>query len=65
MILLHDNARPYVAKIVKDTLSALQWEITIRRVFTRLCFLSLFRSMARPYWRNFKTYEEIKKKMTQ
>jgi len=41
MILLHDNARPYVTKIVKDTLSALQWEITTRRVVTRLCFLSL------------------------
>jgi len=27
MILLHDNARPHVAKIGKDTLSAFQWEI--------------------------------------
>jgi len=27
MILLHDNARPHVAKVIKDMLSTLQWEI--------------------------------------
>jgi len=27
VILLHNNARSYVAKVIKNTLSALQWEV--------------------------------------
>jgi len=27
MILLHNNARPHVAKIIKDMLSTLQWKV--------------------------------------
>jgi len=34
MILLHDNARSHVAKVVKDTLSALQWEIVPHVVYS-------------------------------
>jgi len=44
IILLHDNARLHIVKVVKDTLSALQWEIlyvAYSSDFFRLSFISI------------------------
>jgi len=45
---LHDNARPHVAKIVKDALTALQWQILPHVICSLNCAPSdyyLFRLM--------------------
>jgi len=41
VILLHDNTRSHVAKIVKDTLSTSMGSLITCRVFIRLCFFRL------------------------
>jgi len=48
VILLHDNARSHIAKIVKDTLLSLQWEVLLHVAYSLDCAPSdhhLFRSM--------------------
>jgi len=62
---LHDNACPYVPKILKDTLSALQQEILPHAAYSSDSASSdyhLFWSMQHDLAdQHFKTYEEIKK----
>jgi len=37
VILLHDNARPHVAKVVKKYLETLKWDFTAPVVFSEYC----------------------------
>jgi len=64
VILLHDNAQSRVAKIIKNMLSALQWEVLPRAAYSLDCAPSdyhLFRSMQHDFAdQHLKTYEEIK-----
>ena len=49
MILLHNNARPYVTKLVKETLKTLHWEVLLHVAYSLDCAPAdyhLFRSMA-------------------
>jgi len=64
VILLH-NAQSRVAKVIKDTLSALQWELLPHSAYSLVCAPSdyhLFRSMQQVGLadQQLKTYEEIK-----
>lgn len=65
VILLHDNARPHIAKAVKDTLSDLQWEVLPHPAYSPDCAPSdyhLFRSMQHSLAdQHFKSYESVKK----
>jgi len=62
-VILYENARWHVAKIIKDTLSALHWEVLLHATYS--CTLSdyhLFRLMQHGLAEeHFKTYEKIKK----
>lgn len=64
-ILLHDNARPHVAKPVQDTLKALKWEILSHPPYSPDLAPSdyhLFRSMAHSLkGRHFVNFEDLKK----
>ena len=49
VILLHDNARPHVTKLVKETLEALRWEVLPHAAYSLDCVrfdYHLFQSMA-------------------
>lgn len=65
VILLHDNARPHVAKHVKNALEALKWEILPHAPYSPDCAPSdyyLFRSMQSALQnQTFRNQEEIKK----
>lgn len=65
VILLHDNARPHVAKPVKTYLETLQWEVLPHPPYSPDIALSdfhLFRSMAHGLAdQRFHSYEEAKK----
>lgn len=65
IILLHDNARPHVAKVVKETLEALRWEVLPHAPYSPDCAPSdyhLFRSMAQALAEErFNTYEDVAK----
>jgi len=45
VILLHNNARPHVAKVVKKYSETLKWDFTAPAVFSGHCFFWLFRRM--------------------
>lgn len=64
VILLHDNARPHVAKTVKDTLEALNWDVLAHPPYSPDLAPSdyhLFRSMAHGLAeQKFGSYEDIK-----
>jgi len=64
VIFLHDNARPHVAKVVKNTLEALQWDVLPHPPYSPDIAPSdyhLFRSMAHGLAEeNFTSYEEAK-----
>ncbi|KAG5319831.1 MOS1T transposase, partial [Pseudoatta argentina] len=65
VILLHDNARPHVAKPVKTYLETLKWEVLIHSLYSPDIAPSdfhLFRSMAHGLAdRRFHSYEEAQK----
>ncbi|KAG5322299.1 MOS1T transposase, partial [Pseudoatta argentina] len=65
VILLHDNARPHVAKPVKTYLETLKWEVLTHPLYSPDIALSdfhLFRSMAHGLAdRRFHSYEEAQK----
>ncbi|KAG5327442.1 SETMR methyltransferase, partial [Pseudoatta argentina] len=65
VILLHDNARPHVAKPVKTYLEALKWEVLPHPLYSPTTSPSdfhLFRSMAHGLAnRRFHSYEEAQK----
>lgn len=65
VILLHDNARPHVAKVVKKTLEALQWDVLPHPPCSPDIAPSdyhLFRSMAHGLAeQHFHSYEDAKK----
>jgi [histone H3]-lysine36 N-dimethyltransferase SETMAR len=64
IILLHDNARPYVAKLVKEILEALGWD-----VLPHLPFSDVAPSNYHLFWlmqhgiseQHFNVFEDIKK----
>ena len=64
VILLHDNARPHVTKLVKETLEA-RWEVLPHAVYSLDCAPSdyhLFRSMAHALAEeHFNSYEDVEK----
>ena len=64
VIFLHDNARPHVAKVVKDTLEALQWDVLPHPPYSPDIAPSdyhLFRSMTHGLAeQHFTYYEETK-----
>lgn len=65
MILLHDNTRPHVAKIVKETLTELEWEVLPNVAYSPDLVPSdynLFRSMQHGLKdTRFRDYEEVRK----
>jgi histone-lysine N-methyltransferase SETMAR len=65
VIFQHDNARPHIAKPVKETLEALRWDVLPHPPYSPDIAPSdyhLFRSMQHGLsGQHFKTYEEIKK----
>jgi len=65
MIFQHDNARPSVAKPIKETFEALNWDVSITpAVFSRIALSDyhLFRSMTHSLSeQRFHSYEDIKK----
>ena len=65
MILLHDNARPHVAKSVKIYLETIQWEVLPHPPYSpgiAPTDLHLFRSMGHGLAdQRFHSYEEAKK----
>ena len=64
MIFQHDNARPHVAKVVKDTLEALNWDVLPHPRYSPDIAPSdyhLFRSMAHALSeQHFTSYEDVK-----
>ena len=64
VILQHDNARPYVAKVVKTYLEMLKWEVLPHPPYSPDIAPSdyhLFRSMAHGLAdQHFRSYEEVK-----
>ncbi|GFT73441.1 mariner Mos1 transposase [Trichonephila clavipes] len=64
VILLHDNARPHVAKVVKTYLETLKWEVLPHPLYSPDLAPSdyhLFRSMAHGLAdQHFRSYEEVK-----
>jgi len=64
VILQHDNARPYVAKVVKTYLETLKWEVLPHPPYSPDVAPSdyhLFRSMAHGLAdQHFRSYEEVK-----
>ncbi|KAG5309149.1 MOS1T transposase, partial [Pseudoatta argentina] len=62
VILLHDNARPHVAKPVKTYLETLKWEVLPHPLYLAPSDFHLFRSMAHGLaGRRFHSYEEAQK----
>ena len=65
MILLHDNARPHVARVVKTYLETLKWEVLPHPPYSPDVAPSdyhLFRSMAHDLAeQHFRSYEDVKK----
>lgn len=68
VILLHDNARPHISSIVKQTLSDMDWEILPHPAYSPDIAPSdfhLFRSMAHSLAdMHFKSYEDVQKWLT-
>ncbi|UYV68994.1 SETMAR [Cordylochernes scorpioides] len=64
VIYQHDNARPHVAKVVKETLEALQWDVLPHPLYSPDIALSdyhMFRSMTHGLAeQHFTSYEEAK-----
>ncbi|UYV64069.1 hypothetical protein LAZ67_2006479 [Cordylochernes scorpioides] len=64
VIYQHDNARPHVAKVVKETLEALQWDVLPHPPYSPDIVLSdyhMFRSMTHGLAEiHFTSYEEAK-----
>ena len=65
VILLHDNARSHVTKLVKKTLEALRWEVLPHVAYLPDCVpcdYHLFRSMAHALAEeHFNSYEDVEK----
>ena len=65
VILLHDNARPHVTKLVKEMLEALCWEVLFHAAYPLDCapsYYHLFRSMAHALAEeHFNSYEDVEK----
>ena len=65
VILLHDNARPHVARVVKTYLETLKWEVLPHPPYSPDVAPSdyhLFRSMAHDLAeQHFRSYEDVKK----
>jgi len=65
VILLHDNARPHVTKLVKETLETLRWEVLPHAAYSPDCAPSdyyLFRPMTHALAEeHFNSYEDIEK----
>ena len=65
VILLHDNARPHVTKLVKEMLEALRWEVLSHAAYSPDCGsfdYHLFRSMAHALAEEyFNSYEDVEK----
>ena len=64
VILLHDNARPHVTKLVKETLETLRWEVLTYAAYSPDCapfdyhlFRPMTHALAEEY---FNSYEDEK-----